>query len=65
MHPNPVMVPTELMAVVLVVQPPSHVRFFETPWTAACQASVSLTISWSLPKFVFITSLMLSSHLIP
>ena len=30
MPPNPVMVPAELMAVV-VVQAPSHVRFFETP----------------------------------
>ena len=64
MHPNPVTVPAELMAVVVVVQSPDHVRFFETPWTAARQASMSLTISWSLPKFVFIASLMLSRHLI-
>ena len=28
----------------------SHVRFFETPWTAAHQASLSLTNSWSLLK---------------
>ena len=35
-----------------------------TPWTAACQASLSFTISWSLPKFISIASLMLSSHLI-
>ena len=35
-----------------------------TPWTAACQASLSLTISRSLPKFVFIASVMPSSHLI-
>ena len=34
------------------------------PWTAACQASLSLTISWSLPKFMFIVSVMSSSHLI-
>ena len=30
----------------------------------ACQASLSLTISWSLPKFMFIELVMLSSHLI-
>ena len=37
---------------------------FETPWTAACQASLSLTISQSLPKFMSIALLMPSSHLI-
>ena len=36
----------------------------ETPWTAARQASLSLTISWNLPKFMFIALVMLSSHLI-
>ena len=44
-----------------VVQWPSHVWLFVTPWTAACQASLSLTISWSLPKFMSIASAM-SSH---
>ena len=34
-----------------------------TPWTAACQASLCLTISWSLPKFMFIASVMSSSYL--
>ena len=35
------------------------------PWhAAACQDSLSLTISWSLPKFMFIASVMPSSHLI-
>ena len=47
-----------------VVQSPSHVQLFVTPWTAARQASLSLIISWSLPKFMFIASVMLSSHLI-
>ena len=32
-------------------------------WTAARQASLSFTISWSLPKFTSIESVMLSSHL--
>ena len=36
----------------------------ETPWTAARQASFSLTISQSLPKFMFIRLVMPSSHLI-
>ena len=35
-----------------------------TPWTAAHQASLSLNISQSLPKFVFIALVMPSSHLI-
>ena len=50
--------------VVAVVQSLSHVRLFVTPWIAACQASLSLTISWCLPKFKFIASVMPSSHLI-
>ena len=35
-----------------------------SPWTAAHQASLSLTISQSFPKFMLIASVMLSSHLI-
>ena len=35
-----------------------------TSWTAACQASLSLTISWSLPKFMSIELVMPSNHLI-
>ena len=36
----------------------------ETPWTAACQASLSITNSWSLLKLMFIESVMPSNHLI-
>ena len=36
----------------------SRVRLFATPWTAACQLSLSFTISWSLLKFVSIERLM-------
>ena len=36
----------------------------ETPWTATCQILLSLTISWSLPKFMSIALVMPSSHLI-
>ena len=35
-----------------------------TPWTAACQASLSITNFWSLLKLISIESLMLSNHLI-
>ena len=35
-----------------------------TPWTAACQASLSITNSWSLLKIMPIESVMLSNHLI-
>ena len=48
----------------LVVQSPSHVQLFVTPWTAVHQASLSFTISWSLPKFMSIASKMPFSHLI-
>ena len=46
------------------VQSLSHVRLFETPWTAAYQASLSITSSRSLPKLMFIESVMPSNHLI-
>ena len=46
------------------VQLLSHVQLFATPWTAACQASLSLTSSRSLLKLMFIESVMPSKHLI-
>jgi len=46
------------------VQLLSRVWLFATPWTAACQASLSITNSWSLPKLMSIESVMPSSHLI-
>ena len=42
----------------------SRVRLFETPWTAACQASLSITNSQSLLKFMSIELVMPSNHLI-
>ena len=48
----------------IVVQSPSHVQLFTTPWIATRQASLSLTISQSLPKFMFISSVIPSSHFI-
>ena len=41
-----------------------HVWLFVTPWTAACQASLSITNSWSLLKLMSIESVMPSHHLI-
>jgi len=46
------------------VQSLSRVRLFATPWIAACQASLSITNSWSSPKPMSIESVMPSSHLI-
>ena len=51
-------------AAVAVVQSPSCGPPFATPWTAACQASLSPTISRSLPKFMSIESVVRSSRLI-
>ena len=42
----------------------SRVQFFVTPWTAACQASLSITHSQSLLKFMSIESVTPSNHLI-
>ena len=44
---------------VVVVQSHSHVRFFATPWTAACQVSLQ-----SLLKLICIESMMPSNHLV-
>ena len=55
---------THKMLFVVVVQLLSHVQLFATPWTAACQASLSCTISRGLLKLVSIELMMLSNHLI-
>ena len=48
-----------------LVQSLNRVRFFVTPWMAACQASLSFTISWNLLKLTsVIKSVMPSNHLI-
>ena len=46
------------------VQSLSRIRLFSTPWTAARQASLSFTISWSLLKLMSIKLVMPSNHLI-
>ena len=51
-------------SLVVVVQSLSFVRIFVTPWTAACQASLSSTICYSFLKFMSTELVMLSNHLI-
>ena len=46
------------------VQSLSRVWLFVTPWTEACQASLSITNSWSLLKLMSFESVMPSNHLI-
>ena len=48
----------------VVVQSLSHIWLFGTPWTVACQASLSFTVSWSLLKLMSINSVMPSDRLI-
>ena len=47
---------------VIVVQLLRRVQLFATPWTAACQASLSFTISWGLLKLMSTESVMPSNH---
>ena len=49
---------------IVVVQSLSCGRLFVTPWIAAHQASLSFSISWSLPKLMPIESMMPSNYLI-
>ena len=46
------------------VQSLSHLRLFVTPWIAACQASLSITNSWSLLKLMSIELVIPPNHLI-
>ena len=48
----------------VLVQSLSHVWLFATLWTAACQASLSFTVSWSLPKLMSVESVIPSNPLI-
>ena len=52
------------MSHIIVAQLPSCIRLFATPLTVAHQASLSLTIFWSLPKFMSIASVRPSNCLI-
>ena len=52
-----------MLLLLFVVQLLSHVLLFATSWTAACQASLSFTISWSLLKLLSIELVMPSNYL--
>ena len=54
----------EMSLTVVVIQLLRRVRLFVTLWTAARQASLSFTISWSLLKIMSIESVMPSNHLL-
>ena len=70
--PGPGIEPASLMSVSCIgrqvlkhsVQFSHSVWLFATPWTAAHQASLLITNSWSLPKLMSIESVIPSSHLI-
>ena len=49
---------------IIIVQSLSCVQLFATPWTVACQTSLSSTISWGLLRFTSIELVMLSDHLV-
>ena len=50
--------------VIVIVQSFGPVQLFMTPWTAACQVSLSFTISWNWLTLMSIESVMPSNHLI-
>ena len=50
--------------IAIVVQLLSHVPLFAIPWIAACQTSLSFTISLSLLKPMFVELVMPSNHFI-
>ena len=52
------------LSATVFVQSLSRVRLFVTPWTAACQVSLSFTIARSLFKLMFIGLVMPSNYLI-
>ena len=61
---NTINVVFHTMECFVVVESLNRVQLSVTPWTAACQASLSFTNSQSLLKFMSIELVMLSHHLI-
>jgi len=53
----------EVLFIWASVQPLSNVQLFATSWTAACQAPLFITNSWSLLKLMSIKLVMSSNHL--
>ena len=63
-EPPPPYIPTNIVSLKIIVQLLSCVQFFVTPWTAACQAFLYYTTSWSLLKLMSTDLVMLVNHLI-
>ena len=53
-----------MLAFIIVVHSRSWIQLFATPWTIACQASLSITNSWSLLNLMSTEPVMPSDHLI-
>ena len=53
-----------MIPILFIVQQFNCVQLFATPWTTACQASLSITNSWSSLRLMSIESVMPSNHLI-
>ena len=53
-----------IATLLFIVQLLNHVQLFAVTWTAACQVSISFTISWSLLKPMCTESVVPSNHLI-
>ena len=62
--PSPSATGQSQLLIVVSVQLLSHVLLFVTLWTAAHQASLSFSISWSWLKLMFFELVVLPSHLI-
>ena len=62
-NPSPMLLEKIFQVQFSSIQSLSRVQPFATPWTAACQASLSITISWSLLKLMSIESVIPSNHL--
>ena len=62
--PDPGIKPACLASLALVVQSPTCVWLLATPWTAACKAALSFTITWSLLKLMSIELMIPSNHFI-
>ena len=64
MHIKPLAESLEDRVLLVVTVLLSHVQLFVTPWTAAFQASLSFTTSWSMLRLMSIESVMPSDYLI-
>ena len=58
------LVGVRIATLLFIVQLLNHVQLFAVTWSAACQVSISFTISWSLLKLMSVESVMPSNHLI-